>query len=77
MRSGAAGCSRSPTLHLYSDVSNELPTGNRDYLYGFVAVAVFTLLVACINDMNLATACAAKRAKEVGMRKILAPAGAL
>jgi putative ABC transport system permease protein len=60
-----------PDIHLYSDVSNDLPTGNRYYLYGFVAVAVFTLLVACINYMNLATARAAKRAKEVGMRKIL------
>jgi putative ABC transport system permease protein len=58
-------------IHLYSDVSADLPTGNRYYLYGFVAVAVFTLLVACINYMNLATARAAKRAKEVGMRKIL------
>ena len=58
-------------VHLYSDVSGDLPTGNRYYLYGFVAVAVFTLLVACINYMNLATARAAKRAKEVGMRKIL------
>ncbi|HUO67089.1 MAG TPA: FtsX-like permease family protein, partial [Gammaproteobacteria bacterium] len=58
-------------IHLYSDVSSDLPTGNRYYLYGFVAVAVFTLLVACINYMNLATARAAKRAKEVGMRKIL------
>jgi putative ABC transport system permease protein len=58
-------------IHLYSDVSGDLPTGNRYYLYGFVAVAVFTLLVACINYMNLATARAAKRAKEVGMRKIL------
>jgi putative ABC transport system permease protein len=58
-------------IHLYSDLPNDLPTGNRYYLYGFVAVAVFTLLVACINYMNLATARAAKRAKEVGMRKIL------
>ena len=58
-------------IHLYSDVPRDQPTGNRYYLYGFVAVAVFTLLVACINYMNLATARAAKRAKEVGMRKIL------
>lgn len=58
-------------IHLHSDLPNDLPTGNRYYLYGFVAVAVFTLLVACINYMNLATARAAKRAKEVGMRKIL------
>jgi putative ABC transport system permease protein len=58
-------------IHLYSDIPADLPTGNRYYLYGFIAVAVFTLLVACINYMNLATARAAKRAKEVGMRKIL------
>jgi putative ABC transport system permease protein len=58
-------------IHLHSDVPGDLPTGNRYYLYGFIAVAVFTLLVACINYMNLATARAAKRAKEVGMRKIL------
>jgi putative ABC transport system permease protein len=49
----------------------DLPTANRYYLFGFIAVAVFTLLVACINYMNLATARAAKRAKEVGMRKVL------
>jgi putative ABC transport system permease protein len=58
-------------IHLYSDLSGDQPTGNRYYLYGFIAVALFTLLVACINYMNLATARAAKRAKEVGMRKIL------
>ena len=58
-------------IHLHSDLAETLPTGNLYYLYGFVAVAVFTLLVACINYMNLATARAAKRAKEVGMRKIL------
>ena len=58
-------------IHLYSNVPYDRPTGNRYYLYGFIAVAVFTLLVACINYMNLATARASKRAKEVGMRKIL------
>jgi putative ABC transport system permease protein len=58
-------------IHLRSDVPSDLPTGNLYYLYGFIAVAVFTLLVACINYMNLATARAAKRAKEVGMRKVL------
>src|SRR5262249_51151840 len=58
-------------IHLYSDVPFDLPTGNRYYPNRFIAVAVFTLLVASINYMNLATARAAKRAKEVGMRKIL------
>jgi len=58
-------------IHLNSDVGYDEPTGNKLYIYGFTAVAIFILLVACINYMNLATARAAKRAKEVGMRKIL------
>jgi putative ABC transport system permease protein len=58
-------------IHLYSDVSNDRPTGNRFYLYGLGIVAVFILLVACINYVNLATARASKRAREIGMRKIL------
>ncbi|MDT8398898.1 MAG: FtsX-like permease family protein [Pseudomonadales bacterium] len=45
--------------------------GNIFYVYGFSAVAVFILLVACINYVNLATARAARRAREVGMHKIL------
>ncbi len=60
-----------PNIHLYSDLSYDLPTGNRYYVFGFAAVAIFILLVACINYINLATARAAKRAKEIGMRKIL------
>jgi len=58
-------------IHLYSDVEDDRPTGNRFYLYGLGAVAVFILLVASINYVNLATARASKRAKEIGMRKIL------
>jgi putative ABC transport system permease protein len=58
-------------IHLHSDLSYDLPTGNIYYIYGFAAVAVFILLVACINYINLATARAARRAKEIGMRKIL------
>lgn len=58
-------------IHYNSDVAFDEPTGNRHYLYGFMAVAIFILLVACINYMNLSTARAAKRAKEIGMRKIL------
>ena len=58
-------------IHLKSDVGSDLPTANKFYLYGFAATALFILLVACINYMNLATARAARRAKEVGMRKIL------
>jgi putative ABC transport system permease protein len=57
--------------HFQSEVGYDLPTGNKLYVYGSAAIALFILLVACINYMNLATARAVKRTKEVGMRKIL------
>ncbi|MCI0695560.1 ABC transporter permease [candidate division KSB1 bacterium] len=47
------------------------PVGNRVYVYIFSTIAVFILLIACINFMNLATARSANRAKEVGVRKAL------
>ncbi|WP_299758178.1 ABC transporter permease [uncultured Pontibacter sp.] len=47
------------------------PHGNISYVYIFAAVAVFLLLIASINYMNLATARSAKRAKEVGLRKVV------
>jgi putative ABC transport system permease protein len=59
-------------IHLYSDWTWELsPSGNIQYVYIFSAVALFILLIACINFMNLATARSANRAKEVGIRKVL------
>jgi len=59
-------------IHLYSDKQYEfLPGGNIQYLYIFSAVALFILVIACINFMNLTTARSAKRAKEVGIRKVL------
>jgi putative ABC transport system permease protein len=58
-------------IHLYSDAPYDLPRGNRYYVYGFAAVAAFILIVACINYVNLAIARGARRAKEIGMRKIL------
>lgn len=59
-------------IHLYSDRSFELsPSGNIQYIYIFSAVAIFILLIACINFMNLTTARSAIRAKEVGIRKVL------
>ncbi len=59
------------SIHFNSDVLSDEPTGNKLYFYGFTAVAIFILLVACINYMNLATARATKRAKEIDIRKIL------
>ncbi len=62
-------------IHLHSDLTGELePSGDIKYIYIFSAIAVFMLLIACINFMNLATASAAKRAKEIGIRKVLGSA---
>jgi putative ABC transport system permease protein len=59
-------------VHLHSDRPFELaPLGNIQYVYIFSAVALFILLIACINFMNLTTARSASRAKEVGIRKVL------
>ncbi|AHM62860.1 antimicrobial peptide ABC transporter permease [Flammeovirgaceae bacterium 311] len=45
-------------------------TGNITYIYVFSIIALFVLLVACINYMNLSTALFSRRAKEIGVRKI-------
>lgn len=58
-------------IHYGEKLQGDLLTGNVSYIYGFAAIAVFVLLAACINYMNLATARAARRSKEVGMRKVL------
>lgn len=59
-------------IHLTSDFEGEPePTGQITFLYIFGAVAIFMLLLACINYMNLSTARATRRAMEVGVRKVL------
>lgn len=59
-------------IHLFSDFTVNLePGGDVRYVYIFGAIAIFMLLIACINFMNLSTAGASKRAKEVGIRKVL------
>jgi putative ABC transport system permease protein len=59
-------------VHLYSNFLADMPGhGNAQNVYIFMVVAVFILVVACLNFMNLATARAARRAKEVGLRKVV------
>lgn len=58
--------------YLYSNFKNGQSDGGRiEYVRMFVIVAVFILIIACINFMNLATARSVKRAKEVGVRKVV------
>ncbi len=60
------------SIHLHSDLLGELEaTSDVKYVYIFTAIAVFIILIACINFMNLSTARSAGRAKEVGIRKVL------
>ncbi len=59
-------------IHLQSDlVAEHEANSDMAYVWIFSAIALFILLIACINFMNLATARSANRAKEVGMRKVL------
>jgi len=64
-----------PEKYLHSSFKNGYVDGGRiEYVNLFMIVAVFILLIACINFMNLATAQSAKRAKEVGLRKVVGAA---
>jgi putative ABC transport system permease protein len=59
-------------IHLRSDRIAELaPNSDVQVVYIFSVIAIFILLVACVNFMNLSTARSANRAKEVGVRKVL------
>jgi len=74
----AAGFSKSlfiqpvKDIYLRSSVGKEIaPNGNITYLYILGSIAALILLIACINFMNLSTARSQKRAREVGVRKVI------
>ncbi|NRB47597.1 MAG: ABC transporter permease [Saprospiraceae bacterium] len=59
-------------IYLHSDVALQPgPTGDIAYFYILGSIALFILLIACINFMNLATAKATVRSQEVGVRKVI------
>ncbi len=59
-------------IHLYSNLDSEVEAnGNIAYVYVYTIIAIFILVIACINFMNLSTARSSKRAQEVGLRKVM------
>ncbi len=59
-------------IHLKSHRDVEIGTnGNMQYIYIFSLIAIFIVVVACVNFMNLSTARSSKRAKEIGLRKVV------
>ena len=60
------------SIHLHSNINFEIEAnGNILYIYLFSAIAFFIMMIACLNYMNLATARAAGRFKEIGIRKVV------
>ncbi len=59
------------TIHFTRGIRGDGPTSDISYVYIFSAIAVFIILIACFNFMNLSTARGIKRAREVGIRKVM------
>jgi len=61
-----------PDIHLHSNMEKELsPNSNITYLYVFSIAALFILLIAAVNFINISTAQAFNRMKEIGLRKVI------
>ena len=58
-------------IHFTKGIKADTANGDKNYVYIFSAVALLILIIACFNFMNLSTARAMKRAKEVGLRKVM------
>ncbi len=72
------GIQRYSDQYLHGDYSNGYPSGGRiEYVRLFSVIALFILLIACVNFMNLTTARSMRRAKEIGVRKVMGAARAL
>lgn len=66
------GLQRFGDKYLHSNFINGKPVSGRiEYVRIFSGIAIFILIIACINFMNLATAQSVKRAKEIGLRKVV------
>jgi putative ABC transport system permease protein len=62
---------RLDNIHHHSNFGRDFPTGNINNIYIFLSVAIFILIIASINYVNLAVARSINRAKEIGIRKVL------
>ncbi|GAB3316723.1 ABC transporter permease [Larkinella ripae] len=60
-----------PDVHFATEYGENMRKADRNVLYGLMGIAVFLLVLACINYINLTTAQVPQRAKEIGIRKTL------